>query len=507
MGQTPLHLSVDWVEGVRILIDSGADVDATDVAGLTPVGYATVRGNVESVQILAQAGCKLLPTRSQQFCSRPLFAEPRHSWTYHRAAENASNVAAMKSLIESLADRVKHLQEVAENTLPSRTVIALRPCILDELLDAEDASRVVQALFEAEILIPPALRWIPDDCQLLYHGVTLNVEEAENFWAAGFRDVEELDPLGRSPLMTSECRWNLVWANTLELSPWLVEKGADINRRQLHALQLEQGSLDVVRTEISSRIAAVHYIAAFFGIFLAYLQTKILRYGALPWDEHSIRHLEWAKEVVGESELRDNCRCPCSSYGCLPLAMLLKAVTPYCWDLPGKYTALLTIEDFADQMELDGSSKAGVREACLRFLKFEELELTHTCCSMEGDGYAWVNSESYYAGLMIVELHEEEDKEEIRSEQRERVQDMEELLEEFDRKYRELGVPFVEFLDTYWRDRMNEVLEGESAADEEGLRRLGVKLDDRGKVSSEMGASDASERVEELSDADEPGAS
>lgn len=59
IGQTPLHFSVHWPEGMRLLLDAGAAVDASDCYGLSPVFYAAERGLLEPVNILGEADCAL----------------------------------------------------------------------------------------------------------------------------------------------------------------------------------------------------------------------------------------------------------------------------------------------------------------------------------------------------------------------------------------------------------------------------------------------------------------
>jgi hypothetical protein len=68
--------------------------------------------------------------------------------------------------------------------------------------------------------------------------------------------------------------------------------------------------------------------------------------------------------------------------------------------------------------------------------------------------------------------------EEIREEDRFRLQLLEEFVTEFATKYAELGVGLMEFLEGYWTERMKKVLS--QPADEEEIRRIeaiGVILD------------------------------
>ncbi len=56
-GHTPLHLASNWLDGLSLLLDHGADHDKTNSFGEKPVELAIFHGWVESVQLLLKAGC------------------------------------------------------------------------------------------------------------------------------------------------------------------------------------------------------------------------------------------------------------------------------------------------------------------------------------------------------------------------------------------------------------------------------------------------------------------
>lgn len=59
LGQTALHLSVGWPEGLQQLLEAGANVDTVDICGYTPITYAAVLCLHESFRILAGTQCGL----------------------------------------------------------------------------------------------------------------------------------------------------------------------------------------------------------------------------------------------------------------------------------------------------------------------------------------------------------------------------------------------------------------------------------------------------------------
>ena len=83
---------------------------------------------------------------------------------------------------------------------------------------------------------------------------------------------------------------------------------------------------------------------------------------------------------------------------------------------------------------------AWLRTEMLRFHTFQKLKLRHTCCTIQG-----------YSDSIIKELGDEEDRRELRLEQKEQVARLEALVEEFDSKYQVMGIPLIDFFEGYWQ--------------------------------------------------------
>ncbi|BCS23740.1 uncharacterized protein APUU_40184S [Aspergillus puulaauensis] len=106
-----------------------------------------------------------------------------------------------------------------------------------------------------------------------------------------------------------------------------------------------------------------------------------------------------------------------------------------------------------------------VTPVVLRVCTFESLGLRHTC---------------RYHYLFDPELGEVEldDIAEVQAEERLLIEQVKELVSEFELKYRELGVSLPEFLRGYWADRMEEVLAEDFDEDEaRAMEEVGVVLD------------------------------
>ena len=59
-GGTPLYAAVFWghVELVKLLLEAGANVNAKGIGGDTPLHLAAIQGNVGAVKVLREAGAK-----------------------------------------------------------------------------------------------------------------------------------------------------------------------------------------------------------------------------------------------------------------------------------------------------------------------------------------------------------------------------------------------------------------------------------------------------------------
>ena len=63
---------------------------------------------------------------------------------------------------------------------------------------------------------------------------------------------------------------------------------------------------------------------------------------------------------------------------------------------------------------------------------------------------------------------------ETRGEQKEQFDRLDSLLVKLEDKFHELGIPFVDSMEGYWRDRMKEVLAEQVPVNAAALRRIGV---------------------------------
>ncbi|MCJ1408801.1 hypothetical protein MMC19_002877 [Ptychographa xylographoides] len=485
IGQTPLHLSGDWPTGLRLLLLAGADVNAVDIYGQIPIMCTVRTANVEALQILADAGSPIYTIESSDLLSRATRLE-RQPYETRGGLSMKQRAKYTDAVITLLAQRRRQLEAFARASLSKRDIKNLS-LSKDRVIDG-CVAQCFSALKSQEIAIP--IEYLRDDEYSLgttvYHLLWITPRIMETLWQAGFRDVDYLDYRGLTPLMTNSF---LTPNEYLESIQWLISKGADVYRVD-EVPGVEFPGIDYSFFRPDSRIyhaATIIHVAFQIG-------------QKLPWDI-GIDHKEESKlrkwheglsippkvtliEILND-KFRDTCLCACSPGGCRSITAILKSAIPrhneYYSLYPepfsrSKNDRLLSAESFKSMIEWffvsqlklfedDGAPSDTLFSEYIRWKTFDKLELRHTCCRKEQYGYR----------VCVPSLEEIE---EIREEDRDLLEKLEELLDEFETKRQELGVSALEFLQGYWRTRMDEVLKDSSSLDEDALRRIGVVVHD-----------------------------
>ncbi len=464
------------------MIGANADVDAPDDSGFTPLVYAAFLHVHESMRLLVEANCCL----SGSLLECLMWAEDRPS-SRDTQVESTVNIA-----ISMLSERRRRLQNLAITSLPQSLIDEFK-IVPNRLIDSK-VGGVIAILDDIKVPVPQSLRSACRNDGSVYHSHSLNTRRAEILWQTGFRDdLNELNSLGMSPLMNHQ------WGRTgeggrlegyLDLFAWFLSKGANVHQLQRYAFQ-ENKNAEArrnlerwLRRDIKSSVVAVHYLGKHLGGLN--LSNELNCYGRFRSKRQLCslrdRSIQLLKEIWSDP-VRDSCHCACSSSGCLAFTHTIKEVIK---DVRKQQTLVarerlegpeLVVETMVSNHIYKVAAILNVKyspelawlcsDMC-RFHAFEKLKLRHTCCV----GY----------NMLIVELADEEDREEIRIEQEEQAERLEELVKEFDDRYKEMGLPFVKFFEEYCRPRMDEVLQEQGEVDEEALRRIGVVLhkDDSG---------------------------
>ena len=178
------------------------------------------------------------------------------------------------------------------------------------------------------------------------------------------------------------------------------------------------------------------------------------------------------EELLVESDSHDDCHCACSSSGCTPSTILLKAINwgswMDTWEVRSNYRSFLDSHlEYPGHPASSATMRPKIVGKVIRFETFEALQIRHTCCDFVEDE--------------IRRRYTPEDVREIHEEWEELLSKHEDLFSEFCHTFQELGGTLTSFLEGYWQTRMDEVLKEKKPYDEEDIRRLreiGVVLEE-----------------------------
>lgn len=463
MGQTALHLAVDWPVGMQRLLEAGADVDCHDCAELSPLDYAIQMSLIEPVHMLGQAGCSLPSSYNRSVLKAAInFEEICRSFQ----TRNAAAKMILDHLVDLLIERRQRLYDLAIRLLPASALSHFYPNSNHNsyLLD-ENASQLFSTLLHHDIPVPLALD-PGKDRTTVYHQIDASCQAAERLYKGGFRDIDGKDFLGLTPVM-SLCVSRITrrpMIMHLECLAWFLDKGASLHAKQDMTLyknckeeRVQNGSRQLVSA------TSLQFIAQELGKSLAeHVDTWFLNESKVPLKTSLSANSRRVFGRVAMDNKRDDYRCACSIGGCKAFTLLMKGYLD--WGYGGfQYLANLwaQVTELCDPLN---SSEF------LRFMTFEEQRLTHTCCRNSVEYYR--DRHTYYS---IFSIGDQAEIDEINDEQGEDLQKLDELLEEFEAKMTELDLPFLDFIHEYWWPRMCEV-HREGRLDKEALKEIGVRV-------------------------------
>ena len=268
LGQTALHLSVHWLEGLQYLLEAGAEIDAIDQYGLTAIFYAATLSLREPLNVLAGKDCVLYKSGHQlsgALQQISLLERVIDLWEY---ARNDKLEAIFDTIIKLVVERRRKLTQLARISLDVQAVGELR--LSNEAVLDRHASTAISMLSE-KIDVPAWLKYLTREHSTVYHIGSLTWRQVQRLWDAGFREIDELDEWGRSPLMVQYLNLDIGdFIDYWELAAWLVAKGADLHHRQERVFRkrYEDGDEGKYLSNKESSTTALHYLAANSGRYL-----------------------------------------------------------------------------------------------------------------------------------------------------------------------------------------------------------------------------------------------
>ncbi|KAI9689431.1 MAG: hypothetical protein M1822_010082 [Bathelium mastoideum] len=495
-GTTPLHLAADWPRGLRLLLEAGADPNARDDSGLDALMYSYNLMNIEAMKVLLDYDVNL--------------SNFPGDWHLFYTTATGLKHMAFEMLVNALKERRRRLHQMA---LPLRKfadpdIPSMSP---HYVLDVQ-ASSLWKMLQDSRVALPAALL-APAQRTTIYHQLErlsqwsdneeVNTCKLDYVHEAGFRDYDEVDCNGYTPLVNAMLK-NPVWWRYV-LPYWLMSKGANMES-------------DVLVPAQAIRYPTLVIIA--YGLGSVIVQSK-RSYNEGKFEEKAARSLSWNFEAFGEKLLarwqvefedtpgdlpiqckfgpdmkaaigklimsegiiHDGCICHCSQKGCSSMNAILKAyecfekagkypmrVHVFCPDILQIYSQIVSLAPYHHQRVQSASS-------IVRWATFQRLGLTHTCCRYDRQMTSGLPSYLDAAEVKEIQAEETED-----------IELLETLLSEFEPRLREIDGNFVTFLEGDWRIRMDEVTKSQSLAPGEKRRieELGVVVHDERSFSPDI---------------------
>lgn len=505
-GDTPLHLAANWPHGLRLLLSTSCKefVNVENAEHASPLQHAIEHHCLESVQLLADADSALYSADGTADLETAIRL-------------GAVRVEIVQCLLHHSIDRRRRLKTIAFQSLPPEMVADVPGG--DKLLDSM-ASEVYRRLIKYGMDVPSSLRMLASEGSIyarvwnrygnwsLGYQMTFDdvIIQAKLLYDAGFHDIDELE--GVETRYRTLIMQVAMYPHSLDdfLDPfqlvfisWLVDNGARLDKKD--------AIYDYELASLVGQTPASHYVAKAIFVPLSLMSWPLNEY-PLPMVSH-----DRAKSLIGEvlaEPTRDRCNCACSTNGCIAFLQFWKDGRLRIrrhqeqddsnhrggQDQYSQTQAIRFLRWLDDNTCLAIDDWHSLSSAILRLLTFQELQLTHTCCVYE---------HHFYGGFHQFPTN---DREEIQEEEEKTIQQLEDLVAEFEEKYHELEIHLLDFLDGYWSQRMHEISKPnrkELRKERTTMRELGVVLDDTDVDSEEESEGDGAVRVEDLSDEDEDG--
>lgn len=356
MGQSPLHVAVDWPWATALLLKSGADPFQVDLSDCTAIDYACRLENYEVVRILLEAGSPLLADgalRDIMACYSNNYCEQ-----------------LLKLIISHLAIRRRELLQIARLLLPEATLSSIVP--LNEAVPDSSSYQLIEAVCAAGHTTKPEY-WLQASAGL-YQSCSIFPAAAEVLYQAGFKYLEGRDSLGNTPLS---------YANTSAMTVWLYRRGASFTEWMAPGDYHGRSA-----PSMPSTYRAILGLACSIYINGTVYSTLGLR--ELSEDDFEALNIFLQDDF---SELRDLCHCPCCSGGCSPEVIILKTILMLLlkhrnrWSTPSVHLLPRFVQLVDETMvglygRLPPSTLIRFGQAAIRMALFLDIGLRHLCCEI-----------------------------------------------------------------------------------------------------------------------------
>lgn len=370
-GQTPLHLAVGWPWGIRLLLDAGADYNASDFLGWAVLSYACSIECLDTIQYLLE--------KQATFVGYDSTFGGKEFYTTMSLIPSTSDQRIVDQILFTFVERRRRLIELAREFLAEEQVDQSKH-ETDEILDV-DISYLYE-LLSTGVSVPAVLDTRIDFDRSVYHLAGKNTVLATKFWDLGFHNVEAHDGNGQTPLMSL---FNTgVKRHTLQLlkqAIWLTAKGASMFTRGK-----------------DGRVTAARRFAEHMGYFVIVQE--------LGDEEEAMNTLvEQLRRDAGLDAamlVHDSCICRCSFSGCTAHTSFVRGVYKRFADWRYPRRSHDTTEWWIKTCIYERRSCIIVKQV-FRAIVFELLQLRHTCCDRPGGYYEEEDDQNE-----LEEIHDEQ---------------------------------------------------------------------------------------------------
>ncbi|KAE9370181.1 ankyrin [Stipitochalara longipes BDJ] len=403
LAQSPLHLAVWRSQHLQTLLEAGFDVNARDWNGRTPLMYAAAAGMRDVAVALVQAGADIW--------IRDIL-HSRHTWLEY------GTLSTHWPLVLDVIDVVRQSSRFSPDEIQNLLDAAIKSWArtTSKARNSSQFATILQWGVDPDIRFTAKWPTYKASSSTLLHCIE-NSTDFDTLLRAGFTSFNHSDSRGSHALMTQ------ISAGDPELIHKSINAGSRVDHQDLNG----NTALHVCAEFLRSGILSIVPQECDFRFQLLKIAKVLLSSGADPF-------------------LADHCHCPCSISGCTPAGMLLKDFHQKIQDITHR-SYPLTMHSWVNQwfqllkgIETDDQHSKRFYLDMIRLSKFEQLELTHTCCRFTNHEYRhWVTLE-------------DEDVEEIRDEE----QELSVILESEMNAIQLCSVAELEFI---WRKEMDKLMQ------------------------------------------------
>ncbi|KAL4893772.1 hypothetical protein BDV59DRAFT_23774 [Aspergillus ambiguus] len=365
LGQTPLHLAVRDLEVVRLLVQSGHDLDSTDNQGVTPLMYAAAMGKTDVVQLLITQGADLYICDLKWERDFLAYATSRGHWQLVMDALGAIQAQYSPAVFQHFVSCAL-MRLVAHDTW------------IGEAWSIYFA-KLVGFTANINIMFSDSVHGLANNNLLHYIS---NQGDAEVLVQKGFELFNQPNSEGETAI------YSLAHVLNAKLTRFLIDQGTNVNvvdRRGNTVLFSLLGHLNSLHHRIWDTVDSI---------------TVFLREGL---------------DIFSS----DGCRCSCSPGGSSLPAAFDTTFLESMWSRTPSFVWALEFLSLIEELRGPEDLKV-LLLAFIRRMKFDQSGLTHVCCH-RGRGIE-------VKGFFQPEAIPEDDVDEILDEEREFVSELEEEM-------------------------------------------------------------------------------